>query len=158
MTCCQILLHANTGPHLSWLPLSPVTMAPRTESTFLNMSWPSKSVMWPFLPMFGRCASVDAAKVCVCFLKIYIIALAGAPQWIECRPANQRVASSSPSQGTRLGAGQVPSKGGVACKRPPHIDVSLPLFLPPFSSKNKMLKKNHLYLFLVWLLRHYLKK
>ena len=30
-------------------------------------------------------------------------ALAGVVQWIECRPANQRVACSIPSQGTCLG-------------------------------------------------------
>ena len=28
---------------------------------------------------------------------------AGVPQWIECQPANQRVASSIPNQGTCLG-------------------------------------------------------
>ena len=33
------------------------------------------------------------------------IALAGVAQWIECRPENQRVASSIPSQGTCLGCG-----------------------------------------------------
>ena len=31
------------------------------------------------------------------------IALVGVAQWIECRPANQRVAGSIPSQGTCLG-------------------------------------------------------
>ena len=35
-------------------------------------------------------------------------------------------------------AGQIPGWG--ICERQ-RIDVSLPLFLPPFSSKNKMLKK-----------------
>ena len=30
-------------------------------------------------------------------------ALAGVAQWTECQPANQRVASSIPSQGTYLG-------------------------------------------------------
>ena len=35
--------------------------------------------------------------------------LAGVAQWIECQPANQRVTSSIPSQGTCLG--QVPSWG-----------------------------------------------
>ena len=46
---------------------------------------------------------------------------------------NQRVASSVPSQGTCLGCrpGQLPSRGA---ERQPHIDVSLPLFLPPFLS------------------------
>ena len=31
------------------------------------------------------------------------LALAGVAQWIECGPANQRVASSIPSDGTCLG-------------------------------------------------------
>ena len=34
---------------------------------------------------------------------IYISALAGVAQWIECRPVNQKVAGSIPSQGTCLG-------------------------------------------------------
>ena len=63
-------------------------------------------------------------------------ALAGVAQWIECQPANQRVTGSIPSQGTRLGCGPGPQLG--AHDRQPHIDVSLPLFLPfslpsPFS-------------------------
>ena len=32
-------------------------------------------------------------------------ALTGVTQWIECQPANQRVTSSIPSQGTCLGFG-----------------------------------------------------
>ena len=69
-------------------------------------------------------------------LKVLNEALAGVAQWIECRPANQRVASSIPSQGTCLGCG--PGPQWRPCKRQPHTDVSLPLFLPPFLlSKNK---------------------
>ena len=66
-------------------------------------------------------------------LKWYI-ALASVAQWIEYWPANQRVTGSIPSQGTRLGCGPGPQQG--ACERQPHIDVSLPLFLPSYS-KNK---------------------
>ena len=62
-------------------------------------------------------------------------ALAGVVQWIECRPVKQRVDCSNLSQGTCLGYGPGPQKG--AHKRQPHIDVSLPLFLPPFPCKNK---------------------
>ena len=53
---------------------------------------------------------------------------------VECQPANQRVA------GSILGLGHMPglqagSPGvGGAHKRQPHIDVSLPLFLPAFHS------------------------
>ena len=58
------------------------------------------------------------------------LALAGAAQWIEHQPANQRFASSIPSQGTCLGCR--PGSQYGACERQPHIDVSLPLFLLPF--------------------------
>ena len=47
-------------------------------------------------------------------------------------PTKQKVASSIPSQGTCLGCRPGPQWG--MCKRQPHIDVSLPLFLPPFPS------------------------
>ena len=66
-------------------------------------------------------------------IKIGPLALAGAAQWIECRPANQRVASSSPSQGTCLGCGPGPQQG--AHKWQPHIDVLLPPV--PFLKINK---------------------
>ena len=36
-------------------------------------------------------------------MKLAAVALADMAQWIECGPANQRVAGSSPSQGTCLG-------------------------------------------------------
>ena len=62
--------------------------------------------------------------------------LVGIAQWIECGPVNQRVTSLIPSEGTCLGCGPGPQKG--ACKRQPHIDVSLPLFLLLFPlSKSK---------------------
>ena len=57
-------------------------------------------------------------------------------QWIECRPANQRVAGLIPSQSTCLGCGPGPQLG--VCERQPHIDVSL--FLPPLPSlKSKIM-------------------
>ena len=61
-------------------------------------------------------------------------ALVSVAQWIECWPANQRVTSLIPSliPSTCLGCGPGPQWG--VCKRQPHIDVSLPFFLPPFSS------------------------
>ena len=61
-----------------------------------------------------------------------VLALAGVGQWIERRPANQSVARWIPSQGTCLGCGSGPQLR--VCERQPHIDVSLPLFLPPFPS------------------------
>ena len=43
------------------------------------------------------------------FLKITLFfAMAGVPQWIQCRPVNQRVPGSIPSQGSRLGCGPGP--------------------------------------------------
>ena len=65
--------------------------------------------------------------------------LAGMAEWIECRPANQRVTSSIPSLGHMPGL-RVRSLVGGAGEA---TDVSLPLFLPPFPSLkiNKILKK-----------------
>ena len=68
-------------------------------------------------------------------IRIYVRngeALAGVAQWIECRPVKQRFASSVPSQAMCLGYRPGPLWG--ACGRQPHVDVSLPLFLPPFPS------------------------
>ena len=65
-------------------------------------------------------------------IKLKQVALAGVAQWIECQPVNQRVTGSIPGQGTCLGYGPG-SQWGVH-ERQPHIDVSLPLFLPPSSS------------------------
>ena len=59
-------------------------------------------------------------------------ALAGVAQWIECRPAKQRVDGSIPSQGTCLGCGAGPQLGPG--ERQPHICVSLPVLLPTFPS------------------------
>ena len=75
--------------------------------------------------------------------KIIYFALSGVAQWIECWPANQRVTSLIPSHDTCLGCGPGPWWGSL--ERQPHIDVSLPLFLPPYSSLkiNKILKKNN---------------
>ena len=69
-------------------------------------------------------------------MKIVKVALAGAAQWIECQPENQRVAGLIPSQGTCLVAGQVPSGGG--CMRGNHtlMFLSLSFSLPsPLSLK-----------------------
>ena len=63
------------------------------------------------------------------------VALAGVAEWIECRPVNQGVAGSIPSQGTYLACGSDPQLG--AHESQPHIDVSLSLFLPFPLSKNK---------------------
>ena len=54
-------------------------------------------------------------------------ALAGVAQWIECQPANLRVARSIPSEGTCLGCRLCPQLG--AHERQPHI-APLPRSLP----------------------------
>ena len=41
-------------------------------------------------------------------VKEYKLALAGIAQWIECKPVNQSVTDSIPSQGTCLGCGPGP--------------------------------------------------
>ena len=62
--------------------------------------------------------------------------LAGVAQWIEHRPANQRITSSIPSQGTCLGCRPGPQRG--AFERQPHVDVSPFSFsFPSPVSKNK---------------------
>ena len=59
-------------------------------------------------------------------------------QWIERLPVNKRVTGLIPSQGTCLGCGPGPQLW--VRKRQAHIDVSRPLLLPPFPSKNKINK------------------
>ena len=82
------------------------------------------SVLWYLAP---NKQSMNAYE-----LKNLGLALAGVAQWIERQPVNQRVTGSIPSQGTCLGCRPGPQWG--ARERQPHIDVSLPLFLPPFPS------------------------
>ena len=67
----------------------------------------------------------------------WTLALTGVAQWMDHRPANRKVTSSIPSQGTCLGGGPGPQLG--TCKRQLIIvslahRCSLPLFLPPFPS------------------------
>ena len=59
-------------------------------------------------------------------------ALAGVAQWIEHWPVKQKAAGSIPSEGTCLGCR--PGPQWWVHERQPHIDVSLPLFLPPTPS------------------------
>ena len=54
-------------------------------------------------------------------------AMGGIAQWIECQPANQRVAGLIPNQGTCLGCRPGTQQG--VCDRQPHIDVPLSLSL-----------------------------
>ena len=61
-------------------------------------------------------------------------------QWIECRPENQKITSSIPSQGTCLGCRPGPRVG--VCERQ-LIDVSLThdVSLPFFSLPSPVSKK-----------------
>ena len=61
----------------------------------------------------------------------YKSALAGVAQWIERGPVNQRVVGWFPLRPHAWVAGQTRSERR---SRQPHVDVSLPLFLPPFPS------------------------
>ena len=65
--------------------------------------------------------------------------MAGVAQWIECRPVNQRVSCSIPSQGTCLGCRLGPQMG---CMRGNHIlmFLSLSFSFPSPLSKNKYIK------------------
>ena len=47
-----------------------------------------------------------------------LMALAGVAQWVECGPANQRIAGLVPSQGTCLVCGPGPQMR--VCKRQTH--------------------------------------
>ena len=68
-------------------------------------------------------------------------ALAGVAQWIKCQSANQKVASSIPSQGTCLGC-RPGSHLGVSEGTP--VDISLPLspFFTFSLKTNKQTKKS----------------
>ena len=72
----------------------------------------------------------------------YHLKLSSHPDWCSSVDwvwaANQRVTGLIPSQGTRLGCRPGPQLG--VCERQPHIDVFLPLFLPPFPSFQKINK------------------
>ena len=70
---------------------------------------------------------------------IFTSALAGVAQWTEHMPANQRIITSIPNQGTCLGCVWARSPQWGALKRQPHIDVSLllSLLLPLSNPKNR---------------------
>ena len=91
------------------------------KKQFLYMINPSGFVFFATDPEKSTSAFLNS------LLKLKSPALAGVAQWTECWPANQRVAGSIPSQGTCLGYRPGPRWG--LCKRQPHNDVSLPLFL-----------------------------
>ena len=75
----------------------------------------------------------ESAKIVLLFKNS---ALAGVAQWIECQPANQRVAGLIPSQAHAWVVGQVPNGGHV---RGNHtlMFLSLSFSLPSPLSKNK---------------------
>ena len=73
-------------------------------------------------------------------MKTWDWALAGVSQWIEHQPMKQKVTCSTPNQGTCLSCGPGPQL--KAHERQPHIDVSLPLFLPPCPSVERKRERN----------------
>ena len=69
--------------------------------------------------------------------KCSLDALAGVAQLVECHPANQKIASLVPGQGLRLDCRSGPSRLGHVRRATQlmflsHINISPPLFLPPF--------------------------
>ena len=91
--------------------------------SFLFFSFPFLS--FPFL-------SFLSFSFFLSFLGFIYLALVGVAQWIEQPPENKSVAGLIPSRGTSLRYGPVPQWG--ARERQPYNDISLPVFLPPFSS------------------------
>ena len=85
---------------------------------------------------------LDTDLYCLKVRALKLINSAGVAQWTECRPANQRVAGSSPSQGTWLRCKPGPGGGGVggAGERQPHSDVS-PSLSPSSLKINKISKE-----------------
>ena len=49
---------------------------------------------------FSTKVQLSFGRMQLLFEKLVSLALVGVAQWIECQPANQRVAGSMPSQGT----------------------------------------------------------
>ena len=96
---------------------------------------------WWFAWDLGVGLSGLVIRVFSMFIKIRALALAGVSQWLSVHLGAK---GSIPSQGTCLvwGVGGAPSppspplglpRGSLG--RQPHIGVSLPVFLPPFSKK-----------------------
>ena len=126
--------------YVLWLGLGVVLQTQRSPVWF-----PVRAHAWVVgqIPTWGQARGNWSMLLCHIYVSLPVsplsplskknkCALAGVAQWIECQPANQRVAGSIPSQGTCLDCGPGPQWG--ARERQPHTDVSLPLFLPPFTS------------------------
>ena len=109
-----------------------------------------KILMWFIKTMKSekQCSLQEGLKHRTCFVTIHgpskfpfkwlsDRALADVARWTECRPANWKVAGSICSRAHAWVAAQVPSWGparGSQSMYLSHIDISLPLFLPPFPS------------------------
>ena len=104
------------------LATAAVHMPLASRSSFLNVRL--SNCVCTCVPAHGGGVSEILALIFL-FKVCNILALAGVAQWIECWSANQKVASSIPSQGTFLGCRPDPHLG--VCKSQPHIAVSLPL-------------------------------
>ena len=107
----------------------------------LQSDWASAwlfNIIPRYIPIYATRIFLNIWSVCI----ICILITPGAyekcryrspwPVWLRewVQPANQRATSLIPSLGTGLGCGPGPQLG--AHERQPHIDVPLPLFLPPF--------------------------
>ena len=81
---------------MSWL-VGALSRAPR-----LAGSVPGWGAMWEADINISLSHSCFSLSLTLPLFKISGCALAGAAQWIECQPLNQRITSSIPSQGTCL--------------------------------------------------------
>ena len=76
--------------------------------------------------------SYQSGRILKFYIKGELTPLPDVAQWIERQTLNQRVAGLIPSQVTCLGCG--PGPWWKMLERQPHIDISLPVFLPPLPS------------------------
>ena len=121
-------LHEENGMRSQCLPRSTLQapkdylLAGRENNLYSSTPW---ILVWAKALFYEKKSSDLATK---------FLALAGVAQWIECQPANQRVTSSVPSQGTCLGCALRP--GWARTRGNWLMFLSLCFSLPsPFSKK-----------------------
>ena len=100
---------------------------------------PQQQVLWLNIPVNHLILMAVGQGICqllhyLCEQRKRGLALTGVAEWIGRWPANQKVAGLIPGQDACLDCGSGP--GLRECERQP-LNVSLPLFLHPFPSKNK---------------------
>ena len=139
-------LKGNSSDMHQHILLKYTPQIPKVIFTGLCLIWASFSrpgfhcpPAWQYDQAIGYCPSVskntniDFTTVqFFYYTKKEACALAGVAQWIEHRLWTKESLVLIPSQGTLLGC--EPEPQWEPGDRQPHIDVSVPLFLPPFLS------------------------